>query len=73
MAGPELLEEMERSSSKVSFDQLPCPDTDITGLDMQKIEHVFSEIGQKVKQSNLETLGVLDSVVKLNFPIAQGI
>lgn len=59
IAGPEILEELQRSLSKVSFDQLPCPDTDITGLDMQKIEQVFSEVGQQVNQGSLETLGVL--------------
>jgi len=59
VAGPELLEELQRSLSKISFDQLPCPDTDITGLDMQKIEQLFSEVGQRVNKSSLETLGVL--------------
>lgn len=59
IAGPELIAELKRSASNTSFDQLPCPDVDITGLDMELIKLAFSNVGRKVNQRELETLGIL--------------
>lgn len=59
VAGPELIAELKRAISKTSFDQLPCPEIDISGLDMDRIKQAFSNIGRKVKQKELETLGIL--------------
>jgi len=43
----------------VSFDQLPCPEIDTSGLDMKRIDEAFSKVG-KVSDSNmLETLHIL--------------
>lgn len=58
-AGPELIEELKRSISNTSFDQLPCPDIDINGLDMNRVKQAFSSVSRKVDQSKLETLGIL--------------
>jgi Predicted transcriptional regulator containing an HTH domain and an uncharacterized domain shared with the mammalian protein Schlafen len=55
VAGPELIAELKRSLSKSSFDQLPCLDIGIEGLDMDRIMQAFSGMDQK----KLETLGVL--------------
>jgi len=59
IAGPELIAELKRSISNISFDQLPCPDIDINGLDMNRIQEAFSNVGRKVDQNKLETLGIL--------------
>jgi ATP-dependent DNA helicase RecG len=59
LAGPDLLAEMKRSFSNISFDQLACPEIGIEGLDMKKINDSFSILGRKVDQNKLETLGVL--------------
>ncbi len=59
VAGSELLAELKRSIFKVSFDQLPCPEIDVTGLDKNRIDEAFANVGRKVDQNKLETLGVL--------------
>jgi len=59
VAGPELIAELKRSISNTSFDQLPCPDIDISGLDKRRIKQAFSSVGRKVDQNKLETLGIL--------------
>jgi ATP-dependent DNA helicase RecG len=59
VAGPELIAELKRSSSHTSFDQLPCPEVDISGLDMQRIEQAFANVDRKIDQKKLETLGIL--------------
>ena len=58
-AGPELIAELKRSISNTSFDQLPCPEADINGLDMKRIKQAFSNVGRKINQKELETLGIL--------------
>ncbi|MCH9625265.1 MAG: hypothetical protein S4CHLAM123_04360 [Chlamydiales bacterium] len=59
VAGPELLAELKRSIMKVSFDQLPCPEVNISGLDMDQIDNEFSKSGRQVNQALLETLNIL--------------
>ena len=59
VAGPELIAELKRSISNISFDQLPCPTVDLKGLDMDRVKQAFSSVGRKVDQNKLETLGVL--------------
>ncbi len=59
VAGPELIAELKRSISNTSFDQLPCPRVDINGLDMKRIKQAFSNVGRKINQKELETLGIL--------------
>lgn len=58
-AGPELIAELKRSLSNSSFDQLPCIDVDIQGLDMDRVMQAFSGMDRKIDQKKLETLGVL--------------
>ncbi len=58
-AGPELLAELQRSLSGLSFDQMPCADVAASDLDPERIEHFFKTIGRQVSQEHLETLGVL--------------
>src|ERR1700722_16867599 len=59
VAGPELIAELKRSVSNISFDQLPCPDIDVSGLDKDRIKQAFSNVDRKIGQKELETLGVL--------------
>jgi ATP-dependent DNA helicase RecG len=59
VAEPELLEELKRSISKISFDQLPCPGSDIQSLDQDRIREKFGQVNRKVDEAKLETLGVL--------------
>ena len=59
VAGSELIAELKRSVSNTSFDQLPCPEVDISGLDKKRIKQFFSSVGRKINQKELETLGVL--------------
>jgi len=59
VAGPELIAELKRSISNTSFDQLPCPEAGINGLDMKRIKQAFSNVGRKINQKELETLGIL--------------
>lgn len=56
-AGPELLAEMKRSQSNISFDQMPCPDVDVEGLDMKRVNEAFSK--RKIDKNKLESLGLL--------------
>ncbi len=56
LAGPELLENLKQSLSRVSFDQLPCFETTIESLDRAQIERVFS---RSLEKSKLESLGIL--------------
>lgn len=59
VAGQELIEELKRSFSNVSFDQLPCVEVDSSGLDMNLIKQLFASVDRKIDQKKLETLGVL--------------
>lgn len=36
LAEPELIAELKRGISNTSFDQLPCPDIGVDGLDMNR-------------------------------------
>lgn len=58
-AGPELLAELQRSLSGLSFDQMPCADLTADDLDPTRIERYFVAAGRKVSQEHLESLGVL--------------
>ncbi|MCB1082654.1 MAG: hypothetical protein KDK63_05870, partial [Chlamydiia bacterium] len=59
LADAELLAELKRSIMKVSFDQLPCPEFDASGLDMTRIEEAFAKVGKVVDTNVLETLHIL--------------
>lgn len=59
LAGPELIAELKRTISNISFDQLPCPEVNVSGLDMDRIKQAFSSVGRKIDQKELETLGIL--------------
>lgn len=61
VAGLEIIAELKRSLSNTSFDQMPCPDVDVGGLDLERIKQAFSNVGRKVGQKELETLGILVS------------
>lgn len=54
-----MIAELKRSMSNISFDQLPCPEVNVSGLDMDRIKRAFSSVGRKINQKELETLGVL--------------
>lgn len=59
VAGGELLEELNRSKSKIFFDQMPCFEVDSTGLDMEKIIQAFAKVRKEVDQNKLISLGIL--------------
>ena len=58
-AGPELLAELQRTLSGLSFDQMPCADLTSADLDPERIRRYFEAIGRRVSQEHLESLGVL--------------
>lgn len=58
-AGPEILAELKRTIAKTTFDQQACPEMDISGLNIKKLEETFAKVGKKVQQQTLETLGIL--------------
>ncbi len=58
-AGPEILAELQRSITGLSFDQLPCPDLSSDALDPSRLERFFDRSGRKSSQEHLETLGIL--------------
>jgi ATP-dependent DNA helicase RecG len=58
-AGPEILAELQRSITGLSFDQLPCPDLSADALDPARLERFFAQTGRKGDQERLETLGIL--------------
>ena len=58
-AGPEILAELQRSLSGLSFDQMPCADFSADDLDPDRIGRYFAAIGRKASQEHLESLGVL--------------
>lgn len=58
-AGPELLAELQRALSGLSFDQMPCADLTPDDLDPERIRRYFAAIGRRARQEHLESLGVL--------------
>lgn len=59
VAGPELISEMQRSASSLSYDQGPLPDLTVNSLDLEKIEKIFNGRGKEVNQDKLRSFGVL--------------
>lgn len=53
------LAELERIAAKVSYDQLPCPEVDDSGLDWSRLEEAFDKMGKNVDIELLETLNIL--------------
>jgi ATP-dependent DNA helicase RecG len=58
-AGPELLAELQRALSGLSFDQMPCADLSADDLDPERIRRYFAAIGRQFSQEHLASLGVL--------------
>lgn len=58
-AGPELLDELQRSVLSLSFDQQPLPDLTKESLNLEKIEQVFESRGKRVNKDKLQSLGIL--------------
>ncbi|MDF2577302.1 MAG: hypothetical protein K0S74_786 [Chlamydiales bacterium] len=59
VAGEELLEELNRTRSKIFFDQQACLETNSNDLDMKKIKQAFASEDRKIDQHKLIGLGVL--------------
>jgi ATP-dependent DNA helicase RecG len=59
VAGQIVLEELNRSKSKISFDQMPCLGTDMRDLDMEKISQMFEQVDKKIDENKLISLGIL--------------
>lgn len=64
IASEEMLEEFKRYRMKVSFDQIPLPDTAISDLDMDQIEKEFAKVEKKITPQKLVSLGILVSYKK---------
>ena len=58
-AGPEILDELQRSMQNRSFDQLPCPDLSIKALDIEKVQRILTVTGQPIDEKKLESLELL--------------
>ncbi|WP_162180861.1 ATP-binding protein [Candidatus Protochlamydia amoebophila] len=58
-AGPELLDELQRSFLSLSFDQQPLPDLTKDSLNLEKIEQIFASRGKHVNKDKLQSLGIL--------------
>lgn len=59
VAGPQLIAELKRSISNISFDQLPCPEMHVDCLDKDRINQAFVSVGRKIDHKALESLGIL--------------
>jgi len=57
-AGPEIIAELRRLPSGISFDQIFCSDADINDLDREKLKRVFLMMGRKFDTHKLESLGI---------------
>ncbi len=58
-AGPEILAELQRALSGLTFDQMPCADLSADDLDPERIRRYFTTINRQPSQEHLESLGVL--------------
>ncbi|WP_042279922.1 AlbA family DNA-binding domain-containing protein [Candidatus Protochlamydia sp. R18] len=58
-AGPELLDELQRSFLSLSFDQQPLPDLTKDSLNLEKIEQIFASRGKHINKDKLQSLGIL--------------
>lgn len=61
-AGPEMVNDLLRAKSNLSFDQIPCGDLDKTALDVDRVKDFFKQVKKgKNNDSTLEMLGILIS------------
>ena len=58
-AGDEILEELQRSSAGIYFDQMPCIGTNETDCHIEDIKSVFNTVGKTIDKQKLETLGLI--------------
>ncbi len=58
-AGPEILAELNRLILGVSFDQMPCGETDENHLELKKVQSVFVPVNKSIDREKLETLGLI--------------
>jgi ATP-dependent DNA helicase RecG len=58
-AGPELVAELQRTSSGQSFDHTPCPDRSPRDLDITKAQKLFASAGMVLDDAKLASLGIL--------------
>ena len=60
-AGPEILAELNRFILGVSFDQMPCGETDENNLELKQVQSVFQSVNKPIDKEKLETLGLIVS------------
>jgi ATP-dependent DNA helicase RecG len=58
-AGPELLAELQRSTSLTSFDQQPLNELSKNSIDEDKVKRTFQKTAKKITNEKLLSLGVL--------------
>ncbi len=59
IASADIIAEIMRSKANTSFDQLPIPELDVSAINMEKIEKVFSKVGKIADINNLISMGIL--------------
>ncbi|MDA3789055.1 MAG: hypothetical protein PF503_11295, partial [Desulfobacula sp.] len=52
---------MNRLILSVSFDQMPCGETDENNLELKQVQSVFQPVNKAIDQEKLETLGLIVS------------
>lgn len=58
-AEKDVLEEIHRTKTKVTFDQLPCPDVSVKGLNWELLERAFGKVNKTIDEHKLINLGIL--------------
>jgi len=58
-AGPELISELQRVPSGISYDLTPCPDLSAADLDIAKARKLFAAAGMELDDAKLSSLAVL--------------
>ncbi|MBY0530316.1 MAG: putative DNA binding domain-containing protein [Rhabdochlamydiaceae bacterium] len=71
-AGPELIAELQRSMIALSFDQNPLPDLPKEALDLELAADAFRNVGKKINEEKLRTLGALTTAAHRVVPSIGG-
>ena len=59
LAGPEVIEELKRTSHYPSFDKTPCDNVTESDLDKERIKTIFANRGRVIDTAKLISIGIL--------------
>lgn len=65
-AGAEILAELNRSIRGISFDQMPCPETNDKDINKKQIQSVFKDSNKLIDKEKLKNLGLVVSYAGKN-------